>query len=86
LLLIQQMAHGMASDRQQTLREVRFTRRDIRAYTNWSDSQLKLHCQRLSDMEYLLVHGGSRGHLLQYELLWDGEGDSAHLSGLIVPV
>ncbi|MBC8954874.1 DNA primase [Xenorhabdus sp. PB62.4] len=85
LLLIQQMAHRMAAG-QQTLREVRFTRRDIRAYTNWSDSQLKLHCQRLSDMEYLLIHGGSRGHLLQYELLWDGDGDSAHLSGLIVPV
>ncbi|OTA18461.1 DNA primase [Xenorhabdus vietnamensis] len=86
LLLIQQMANEMASRGQQTLREVRFTRRDIRAYTNWSDSQLKLHCQRLSDMEYLLVHGGSRGHLLQYELLWDGDGDSAYLSGLIVPV
>ncbi|WFQ79784.1 CHC2 zinc finger domain-containing protein [Xenorhabdus sp. SF857] len=86
LLLIQQMAHGMASDRQQTLREVRFTRRDIRDFTQWSDNQLKVHCQRLAEMEYLLIHGGSRGHLLQYELLWDGEGDSAHLSGLIVPV
>ncbi|MDC9591752.1 DNA primase, partial [Xenorhabdus sp. XENO-10] len=86
LLLIQQMAQDRAATGQQTLREVRFTRRDIRAYTHWSDSQLKLHCQRLSDMEYLLVHGGSRGHLLQYELLWDGDGDSAHLSGLIVPV
>ncbi|WP_262947434.1 CHC2 zinc finger domain-containing protein [Xenorhabdus indica] len=86
LLLIQQMAHGMAAEQQCALNRVRFTRRDIRAYTNWSDSQLKLHCQRLSDMEYLLVHGGSRGHLLQYELLWDGDGDSAHLSGLIVPV
>ncbi|MDC9583301.1 CHC2 zinc finger domain-containing protein, partial [Xenorhabdus sp. PR6a] len=86
LLLIQQMAHDMAGNGQKTLRDVRFTRRDIRAYTNWSDSQLKLHCQRLSEMEYLLIHGGSRGHLLQYELLWDGDGDSAHLSGLIVPV
>ncbi|WP_338804614.1 CHC2 zinc finger domain-containing protein [Xenorhabdus griffiniae] len=86
LLLIQQMAHEMAANRQQTLREVRFTRRDIRDFTQWSDNQLKVHCQRLSDMEYLLVHGGNRGHLLQYELLWDGEGDRAHLSGLIVPV
>ncbi|MGJ0638707.1 CHC2 zinc finger domain-containing protein [Xenorhabdus bovienii] len=86
LLLIQQMAHEMAANRQQTLREVRFTRRDIRDFTQWSDNQLKVHCQRLAEMEYLLVHGGSRGHLLQYELLWDGDGDSAHLSGLIVPV
>ncbi|MDC9598283.1 toprim domain-containing protein, partial [Xenorhabdus anantnagensis] len=86
LLLIQQMARAMASRGQQTLREVRFTRRDIRDFTQWSDNQLKVHCQRLAEMEYLLIHGGSRGHLLQYELLWDGEGDSAHLSGLIVPV
>ncbi|MBD2807050.1 DNA primase, partial [Xenorhabdus sp. ZM] len=86
LLLIRQMAQGMAECGQKPLREVRFTRRDIRAYTHWSDSQLKLHCQRLADMEYLLIHGGSRGHLLQYELLWDGEGDSAHLNGLITPV
>ncbi|PHM27299.1 CHC2 zinc finger domain-containing protein [Xenorhabdus innexi] len=86
LLLIQQMAQDMAESGQKTLREVRFTRRDIRAYTHWSDSQLKLHCQRLSEMEYLLIHGGSRGHLLHYELLWDGEGNSAHLNGLITPV
>lgn len=65
--------------------DVRFTRRDIRAATGWSDNQLKVHCQRLSDMEYLLVHGGSRGHSLRYELLWDGDaqGDERHLCGLI---
>ncbi|MBC8954875.1 DNA primase [Xenorhabdus sp. PB62.4] len=86
LLLIQQMAHGMVADQQCALNAVRFTRRDIRDFTQWSDNQLKVHCQRLAEMEYLLIHGGSRGHLLQYELLWDGDGDSAHLSGLIVPV
>ncbi len=31
--------------RQQALREVRFTRRDIRDFTQWSDNQLKVHCQ-----------------------------------------
>jgi hypothetical protein len=63
---------------------VRFTRRDVRDATNWSDSQLKVHCARLADMEYLLVHGGSRGHSLTYELLWDGESDAERrLCGLI---
>ncbi|WP_237385463.1 CHC2 zinc finger domain-containing protein [Xenorhabdus sp. Sc-CR9] len=86
LLLIQQMAQGMCAAGQQTLREARFTRRDIRDFTQWSDNQLKVHCQRLAEMEYLLVHGGSRGHLLQYELLWDGDAaDPAHLCGLIDP-
>jgi post-segregation antitoxin (ccd killing protein) len=66
--------------------DVRFTRKDIRDATQWSDNQLKVHCARLADMEFLLVHGGSRGHSLRYELLWDGADDaerSRHLCGLI---
>ncbi len=85
LLLIQTMVNETAAAHNCKPGEVRFTRREIRDFTNWSDSQLKLHCQRLSEMEYLLIHGGSRGHLLQYELLWDGSGDGAHLCGLIEP-
>lgn len=84
LLLVQGMVAQLALAQNRQPGEVRFTRRDIRNATNWSDSQLKLHCQRLSEMEYLLIHGGSRGHLLQYELLWDGQTpDGAHLCGLI---
>ncbi|WP_153100233.1 CHC2 zinc finger domain-containing protein [Paraburkholderia hayleyella] len=65
-------------------REVRFTRRDIREYTRWSDGQLKIHCTRLADLEYLLVRGGSRGHLLQYELMYDGANDDEpRLAGLV---
>jgi len=67
--------------------DVRFTRRDVRAATQWSDNQLKVHCARLAEMEYLLVHAGSRGHNLRYELLWDGSDDQTgrHLCGLIEP-
>ncbi|MCC8423209.1 DNA primase, partial [Photorhabdus thracensis] len=84
LLLIQQMVKESMAAQQRPVNAVRFTRRDIRRYTQWSDNQLKVHCQRLADMEYLLVHGGSRGHLLQYELLWNGDSaEEAHLCGLI---
>jgi hypothetical protein len=66
--------------------DVRFTRRDIRQMTGWSDSQLKLHCARLTDMEYLLIHGGGRGSLMRYELLYDGqEAGEKRLCGLIEP-
>ncbi|MBK4717245.1 hypothetical protein JJB97_18475, partial [Enterobacterales bacterium BIT-L3] len=42
------------------------------------------HCLRLTELEYLLTHGGSRGHLLRYELLWDGgSGEDSHLCGLL---
>jgi len=64
--------------------EVRFTRRDIREATGWSDNQLKVHCARLTDMEYLLTHGGGRGSLMRYELLYDGqEQGEKRLCGLI---
>ncbi|NAJ53868.1 toprim domain-containing protein, partial [Escherichia coli] len=72
LLLIQTMVGELAAAQHCKPGEVRFTRREIRDFTQWSDNQLKVHCMRLAEMEYLLIHGGSRGHLLQYELLWDG--------------
>jgi len=67
--------------------QVRFTRRDVREATGWSDNQLKVHCARLADMEYLLIHAGGRGQHLTYELLWDGEddADARHLCGLLNP-
>ncbi len=81
------LIHGMVQERAKrqgiTAREVRFTRRDIRDATRWSDNQLKVHCARLTEMEYLLIHGGGRGHYLHYELLYDGDDDGKHLCGLI---
>jgi DNA primase len=86
LRLIHAMVQEKARAQGVALREVRFTRREIREATNWSDNQLKVHCTRLSDMEYLLTHGGARGHYLQYELLYDGTGENqAHLMGLLDP-
>ncbi|MES9990720.1 MAG: CHC2 zinc finger domain-containing protein [Candidatus Thiodiazotropha sp.] len=65
-------------------KDYRFSRRDIREHTGWSDGQLKIHCSRLNELEYLLVHRGGRGHSIVYELLYDGElNDNKHLMGLI---
>jgi hypothetical protein len=91
LQLTRAMVHARAAAQQLKPRDVRFTRKDIRDATQWSDSQLKLHCARLADMEYLLIHGGNRGHSLRYELLWDGGDEAAgaqqrrHLCGLLDP-
>jgi hypothetical protein len=62
-----------------------FSRKDIRAFTQWSDGQLKIHCKRLEEMEYLLVRQGGRGQIIHYELLYSGdtETDTAQLMGLI---
>jgi len=65
--------------------DIHFSRREVRQFTGWSQTQLKLHLDRLVDLEYLAVHCGMRGSLYVYELLFDGDPkrSSAHLSGLI---
>jgi DNA primase len=52
----------------------RFSRRDVREATRWSDFQVKMHMKKLEDLEYVLVHRGGRGQSFVYELLYDGTG------------
>jgi hypothetical protein len=61
-------------------------RRELRAFTGWGDTQLKVHLGRLVDLEYVLSQrdpGHAQG--LVYELLFDGDAAAQrpHLSGLI---
>ena len=66
--------------------DFRFTRKQLReALPGWGNTQLKIHLGRLEDMEYLIVHGGGRGQLIAYELLYRGEGQdqSSFLMGLV---
>jgi hypothetical protein len=65
--------------------DLRFSRKDVRAWTAWGDSALKKHLARLEDMEYLLVHRGGRGQSLVYELVFTPTGNSSkpQLAGLI---
>lgn len=65
----------------------RFTRRDLREATDWSDFQLHTHLTKLVSLEYVLAHRGTRGSRYVYELLYDGEGveDQPFLMGLIDP-
>jgi DNA primase len=52
----------------------RFSRRDVRESTGWSDFQVKMHMHKLEELEYVLVHRGGRGQSFVYELLYDGRG------------
>jgi DNA primase len=64
--------------------QVRFSRKDVRDATGWSDTQLRVHLTRLAELEYVLVHRGARGQSFEYELIYDGDGGlEPHLSGLI---
>ena len=65
--------------------EFRFTRRELRERASLSEAQLRLHLDRLVELEYLLAHRGQRGQSFVYELMFDGViADSApRLPGLI---
>ena len=63
----------------------RFTRRDVREWTGWGNTQLKIHLHRLEELEYLLVHAGGRGQSLVYELAYAGDVNATtpRLPGLL---
>ena len=65
----------------------RFTRRDLRESIGWSDFQVRMHLNKLVDLEYLVVHRGKQGRRFVYELLYRGEGQSGapFLMGLVDP-
>jgi hypothetical protein len=65
--------------------DYRFTQRDARAFTGWSQFQVKVHLQKLADLEYVLVHRGGRGQSFVYELLYEGQGQDGQpfVMGLI---
>lgn len=49
----------------------RFTRRDVRMRTGWSEFQVRTHMQKLEDLEYLARRHGKQGLGCIYELLVD---------------
>jgi len=53
--------------------QVTFTRREVRAFTGWSNAQLKLHLDRLDDFEYVVALRGMRGSSYEYQLAFDGD-------------
>ncbi|MCC7442723.1 MAG: hypothetical protein IT285_13895 [Bdellovibrionales bacterium] len=66
-------------------KDYRFTRKQVRSFTGWSDFQVGVHLGRLVALEYVLVHRGGRGQSFVYELLFDGELSEGgpRLTGLI---
>ena len=54
------------------------SRRDVREATGWSDTQLKVHLRRLTELEYLTVARGrdnsEHASRFVYALAYDGEG------------
>lgn len=65
--------------------DYRFSRKDVRAYSAWGNTQIRIHLDRLMEMEYILAHRGQRGQSYEYELLYQNEGEeqACFVMGLI---
>ncbi|MCR6497146.1 hypothetical protein LJB71_13530 [Thermomonas sp. S9] len=63
---------------------VRFTRRGVRGALGLSDTQLRVHLERLVALEYVRLHSGQNGSLYTYSLIFDGasDRDAPQLMGL----
>jgi post-segregation antitoxin (ccd killing protein) len=53
-----------------------FTRRHVRGVLGLSDTQLRVHLERLVTLDYVALHGGKPGQRFAYSLLFDGECES----------
>ena len=85
LNLINEHINQQCKEQELQRSDYRFSRRRIREFTDWGNTQIRVHMDRLTDMEYLIAHRGGRGQSFVYELLYDGKDqqDKAHLNGLI---
>jgi hypothetical protein len=74
LVAIDRMVAAESERSQIERNQVQFTRRTVRQYTRWGDTQLRLHMKRLEDMEYLSVKRGGNGQTFVYQMCVDLEG------------
>jgi len=65
--------------------DVRFTRKELREACGLSDKQVRVHLERLVELEYVFAHSGKNGQRFIYELAFDGDVDNKNpqLMGLI---
>ncbi len=85
LLLIDDMVRAQCEQLQMERKDFRFSRRDVRQFTGWSDAQVKRHLHKLEELEYLIVHHGGRGQSMVCELYFERPADPIQpfLPGLI---
>jgi hypothetical protein len=75
LLLVDDLVKEQCEQLRIERKDYRFSRRDVRQYTGWSDAQVKRHLHKLEELEYLIVHHGGRGQTIVYELFFDRPAD-----------
>ena len=80
-----QLVDGIASTRKIPREQVRFTRRDLREHVGISNTQARLHLERLEALEYVIAHRGAHGQTFVYELAFIGSDDDGGDGGPRLP-
>jgi DNA primase catalytic core len=75
LKMIREMVETRCKELKIEPKDYRFTRRDIREWSKWSDFQIKCHIRQLEDLEYIYSVAGKKGKEYIYELLYPGGGE-----------
>ena len=79
--VIEQMVKEECERLQIESSEYRFTRRSVRQYSQWGDTQLRVHLRRLEEMEYLRVRYGGPGQTFVYQLRSEEEETNRNHAG-----
>jgi DNA primase len=85
LLMLDAMVTEACAALQLRRADCRFTRKEVRRFTNWTDFQVHTHLNRLVSLEYLSIRRGAQGSGFCYELMYDGKAQDGrpYLLGLI---
>jgi DNA primase catalytic core len=85
LTLIDEYVRGECARASLKRADLRFTRRSLREAIAWGDTQLRVHLERLVELEYVLTHREGPGGKYVYELAYEVHADQTHarLAGLI---
>ena len=75
LSLIQEMVASACDKDGKDQSEHLFTRKDVIDQTGWSYQQVRVHLDRLTALEYCVIHS-TKGRLIRYELAYGDEPES----------
>jgi len=77
--LVYKMVQQACAEAEVKQEHYRFTRRQMLDFTGWSLTQVRVHLERLVELEYMLEHRGGRGLRFSYELVYRGAGENGEL-------
>ena len=77
LVLIDQYVAGECERQAIPRAQLRFSRRVLREAISWGDTQLRVHLERLLELEYLLAHREGPGGKFVYELVYEVAGQAS---------